>query len=78
MNSTTSHDTTNEFRALFGIITLRGAMKNYHLSTDELFDPKIRGSQKFCYTSLSFLSSVYISMIVTLDRKKADKFAPIR
>lgn len=82
-NTTTSHATTNEFRALLGILTLSGALKNNHLSTDELFDPTICGSQNLAAMSckrFEFLIKClhFDDRNTRDDRRKTDKFAPIR
>lgn len=82
-NTTTSQVTIEELRALLGIFILSGALKNNHLSTQELFDPSICGSQ-----SLAAMSCKRFEFLVKClhfddrntrdDRKKTDKFAFIR
>ncbi|XP_067614094.1 piggyBac transposable element-derived protein 4-like [Eurosta solidaginis] len=82
-STTTSQVTKEELRSLLGIFVLSGALKNNHLSSNELFDPTICGSQ-----NLAAMSCKRFEFLVKFlhfddrntrdDRKKTDKFAPIR
>jgi hypothetical protein len=82
-SSTVSQTGKEELRALLGLLVLSGALKNNHLSSKELFDPSICGSQNIAAMScerFEFLIKClhFDDRSTREERKKTDKFAPIR
>lgn len=84
MTSATFRDTNStEFRALIGILTLSAAMKDNHLSTDELFDSTFSGTRYVAVMSRDRFD--FLIRCLRMDDKslrlplrQEDPFIPIR
>lgn len=84
MTKATFKDTSSsEVRALFGILTLSAAMKDNHLSTDELFDSTFSGTRYVAVMSrdrFDFLIRClrFDDKAIRVSSRQEDPFIPIR
>lgn len=81
--STVSETTPEEINALLGLLVMSAAMKDNHLSTEELFDPTFSGSRYVSVMSrnrFDFLLNClrFDDKTTRPARRLVDKLAPIR